>query len=181
MENGVLTYELLKLNYSVLDELKRHAQELVAKVESLKQISLQVEEGNTSWSQSSGWLKAKSDEFNYHSLHPELKGTAFEVLDYLPLKVYRARLMILNPGDTYSVHADPTPRVHIPLFTNPGACLVFVDEDKRTEVHLPADGRVLWVDTRNKHTAVNLGTEPRIHIVATVKDTEDSKEPVTRI
>ena len=77
------------------------------------------------------------------------------------LKMYRSRVMIMKPKECYSYHVDPTPRIHIPLVTNPDCFFVIEDEVKR----IPADGNYYYVDTTRKHTCVNASFENRIHIV----------------
>ena len=71
--------------------------------------------------------------------------------------------MLLEPRTSLSWHRDPEPRLHIPVFTNPGAHLVISHRLK----HLPADGSVWFTDTRKYHTVFNGGEENRIHLVAT--------------
>ena len=72
-------------------------------------------------------------------------------------------MLLLEPRNSLSWHRDPEPRLHIPIFTNPGAHVVIDDTLK----HLPADGSVWFTDTRNYHTVFNGGEENRIHLVAT--------------
>jgi hypothetical protein len=106
------------------------------------------------------------DESKYTEFVEEFKGTYFEtVYKYLSrtYKLGRFRLLLLEPRTSLSWHRDPEPRIHIPIFTNPGAHLCIDDKLK----HLPADGRVWFTDTRNYHTVFNGGEENRIHLVAT--------------
>ena len=106
------------------------------------------------------------DESQYLEFVEDFKGTYFEEV-YNELskkhKLGRVRLLLLEPRNSLSWHRDPEPRLHIPIFTNPGAHVVVDDRVK----HLPADGGVWFTDTRNYHTVFNGGEENRIHLVAT--------------
>ena len=106
------------------------------------------------------------DESQYLEFVEDFKGTYFEEV-YNELskkhKLGRVRLLLLEPRNSLSWHRDPEPRLHIPIFTNPGAHVVVDDRVK----HLPADGGVWFTDTRNYHTVFNGGEENRIHLAAT--------------
>ena len=107
------------------------------------------------------------DESKYTEFVEEFKNTYFkEVYDQLS-KIYklgRVRLLLKEPRSTLSWHRDPEPRLHIPIYTNPGSIMV-VDEVAK---HMPADGSV-WITNNTKyHNAFNGGEENRIHLVACV-------------
>jgi len=112
------------------------------------------------------------DESQYLEFVEDFKGTYFEEV-YNELskkhKLGRVRLLLLEPRNSLSWHRDPEPRLHIPIFTNPGAHVVVDDRVK----HLPADGGVWFTDTRNYHTVFNGGEENRIHLVATYLGEKD--------
>ena len=121
---------------------------------------------------SSGKEKVRAKKINeaaYTEFVDDLKDTYFkEVYDELSkkYKLGRVRLLLKEPRSTLSWHRDPEPRLHIPIYTNPGAIMVI---DKRAE-HMPADGSV-WVTNNIKyHNAFNGGEENRIHLVACVLD-----------
>ena len=79
-------------------------------------------------------------------------------------KLGRTRLLLKEPRSTLSWHRDPEPRLHIPIYTNPGAIMV-VDKVAK---HMPADGSV-WITNNTKyHNAFNGGEENRVHLVACV-------------
>jgi len=107
------------------------------------------------------------DESAYTELVPEFKNTYFkEVIDVLSTKykLGRIRILLKEPRSTLSWHRDPEPRLHIPIFTNPG-CLMVIDSVAK---HMPADGSV-WITNNTKyHNAFNGGEESRIHLVACV-------------
>ena len=91
-----------------------------------------------------------------------------EVYDELSkkYKLGRTRLLLKEPRSTLSWHRDPEPRLHIPIYTNPGAIMVV---DKVAQ-HMPADGSV-WITNNTKyHNFFNGGEENRVHLVACVLD-----------
>ena len=111
--------------------------------------------------------ESKIDESKYTEFVDEFKNTYFkEVYDQLTkkFKLGRMRLLLKEPRSTLSWHRDPEARLHIPIYTNPGAIMV-VDQVAK---HMPADGSV-WVTNNTKyHNAFNGGEENRVHLVACV-------------
>ena len=109
----------------------------------------------------------KIDEHKYTEFVDDFKNTYFkEVYDQLTkkYKLGRMRLLLKEPRSTLSWHRDPEPRLHIPIYTNPGAIMV-VDNIAK---HMPADGSV-WITNNTKyHNAFNGGEENRVHLVACV-------------
>ncbi len=111
--------------------------------------------------------ESKIDEHKYTEFVDDFKNTYFkEVYDQLKknYKLGRMRLLLKEPRSTLSWHRDPEPRLHIPIYTNPGAIMV-VDSVAK---HMPADGSV-WITNNTKyHNAFNGGEENRVHLVACV-------------
>jgi hypothetical protein len=109
------------------------------------------------------------EEIEYSEFINDFKNTYFEeVYDELKkrYKLGRVRLLLKEPRSTLSWHRDPEPRLHIPIYTNPG-CLMVID---KVAHHMPADGSV-WVTNNIKyHNAFNGGEENRVHLVACVLD-----------
>ena len=109
----------------------------------------------------------KIEESKYTEFVDEFKNTYFkEVYDQLTkkYKLGRMRLLLKEPRSTLSWHRDPEPRLHIPIYTNPGAIMVVDNVAK----HMPADGSV-WITNNTKyHNAFNGGEENRVHLVACV-------------
>ena len=109
----------------------------------------------------------KIDEYKYTEFVDDFKNTYFkEVYDQLTkkYKLGRMRLLLKEPRSTLSWHRDPEPRLHIPIYTNPGAIMVVDNVAK----HMPADGSV-WITNNTKyHNAFNGGEENRVHLVACV-------------
>ena len=111
--------------------------------------------------------ESKIDEHKYTEFVDDFKNTYFkEVYDQLTkkYKLGRMRLLLKEPRSTLSWHRDPEPRLHIPIYTNPGAIMVVDNVAK----HMPADGSV-WITNNTKyHNAFNGGEENRVHLVASV-------------
>ncbi len=109
----------------------------------------------------------KIDEHKYTEFVDDFKNTYFkEVYNQLTkkYKLGRMRLLLKEPRSTLSWHRDPEPRLHIPIYTNPGAIMVVDNVAK----HMPADGSV-WITNNTKyHNAFNGGEENRVHLVACV-------------
>ena len=109
------------------------------------------------------------EEEKYTEFVKDFEHTYFkEVYDVLTkrYKLGRMRLLLKEPRSTLSWHRDPEPRLHIPIYTNPGAIMVV---DKVAQ-HMPADGSV-WITNNTKyHNAFNGGEENRVHLVACVLD-----------
>ena len=109
----------------------------------------------------------KIEESKYTEFVDEFKNTYFkEVYDQLTkkYKLGRMRLLLKEPRSTLSWHRDPEPRLHIPIYTNPGAIMV-VDHVAK---HMPADGSV-WITNNTKyHNAFNGGEENIVHLFACV-------------
>ena len=106
------------------------------------------------------------DEKKYTEFVKDFKNTYFEEIYNKLSEKYilgRFRLLLLEPRKSLSWHRDPEPRLHIPVFTNPGAHLCI----DNTLKHLPADGSVWFANTRKYHTVFNGGEENRVHLVAT--------------
>jgi hypothetical protein len=89
---------------------------------------------------------------------------------YNNFKVYRARLLTMHPRTGYSIHIDQTPCIHIAINTHRQARFIFTNPPALR--HIPADGHVWWVDTRQEHSAMNGSLEPRIHFVACLDNTD---------
>tara|TARA_Y100000590_G_scaffold194012_1_gene220435 strand:+ start:1944 stop:2534 length:591 start_codon:yes stop_codon:yes gene_type:complete len=111
----------------------------------------------------------KIDESKYSEFIKDFKNTYFkEVYDELSkrYKLGRVRLLLKEPRSTLSWHRDPEPRLHIPIYTNPG-CLMVIDKIAH---HMPADGSVWITNNLKYHNAFNGGEENRVHLVACVLD-----------
>jgi len=90
-----------------------------------------------------------------------------ELIDILRSKfdVYRGRFMLMKYKTCLSMHVDQSPRLHIPIITNPDCFMVINDTVCRLQ-----SGKTYIVDTRLPHTAINAGKKDRLHLVFCVND-----------
>lgn len=90
-----------------------------------------------------------------------------EVIDGLrrDFGAYRGRFMLMRFKTCLSMHRDYSPRLHVPIITNPDCFMVVDDQVCR----LPSGASYL-VDTRLPHTAINSGKKDRLHLVFCVSD-----------
>jgi len=131
-----------------------------------KQAGLQYasEEEENLWAAGTGSLTGLKDpELQFKNLNPLLHGTIFEqiIQEY---RLVRTRFMWVNPMNCYSIHRDLSPRIHVPIITNPECYFMF---KQGSDVHLEnlLSGTVYWVDTRIPHTFLNCSNEPRLHLI----------------
>jgi hypothetical protein len=127
-----------------------------------KQAGLQYRDEEPHWTSAVG--KSPGDELSYNKLNPFFKDTIFEEL-IIKHKLYRTRLMWVNPYACYSIHKDETPRIHIPLITNSECFFVF----RHGSISNLKQGSIFWVDTRMPHTFMNCSEAPRLHLVGVVE------------
>ena len=88
------------------------------------------------------------------------------------LKLYKTRITTLNPRECYTWHRDLFPRVHIPVVSDTFKCFMIVQSrfnpNDPGEIHRMPVGESYYIDTTKHHTAINGGTEDRIHLMGTV-------------
>lgn len=136
------------------------------------QLAIQTNSSNQiNWQSGIGKSEAKTPawEHGFCHLQPNLKGSVFEdYLEWINVPVYRTRIMLSRPKSSYSIHRDYSPRLHLPLITNDQCYFVF--KDPAEFIHMPADGRTYWVDTRREHTFMNGSVDNRLHLVMIVKE-----------
>jgi hypothetical protein len=127
-----------------------------------KQTGLQYKITEDAWTSAVG--KSSGKELECTELNPFFKGTIFEtIIEKYNLK--RTRLMWIDPKSCYSLHFDESPRIHIPLITNPECYFLFYPG---IMCHLPINS-VWWVNTKLKHTFLNCSDYPRLHLVGIVE------------
>jgi len=126
-----------------------------------KQAGLQYRDLTNLWDCGDG--QNKGSKLSYINLNPFCKDTIFEEL-INQYRLIRTRLMIIGPYSCYSMHKDSTPRIHIPIITNPDCYFVF---KQGIIQHLPV-GSVYWTDTTQLHTFMNCSDKPRLHLVGVV-------------
>lgn len=127
-----------------------------------RQAGLQYKDNEDPWTSAVG--RSAGQESTYTNLNPFFKDTIFEEL-INQYNLTRTRLMWVDPYACYSIHKDETPRVHIPLITNPQCYFVF---QSGRIIHLNKK-LVWWVDTRKAHTFMNCSDFPRLHLVGAVE------------
>jgi len=91
------------------------------------------------------------------------KNTYFEhVINQIQKQyhVYRGRFMLSQHKTCLTYHTDPSPRLHIPIYTNDDCMMIIEDQ----VVRLPF-GQTYVVDTTLKHTALNASKHKRTHLV----------------
>ena len=126
-----------------------------------KQVGLQFKDLEDPWASAVG--TSKGDELAYINLNPFFKDTVFEEV-INKYNLIRTRLMWVSPMTCYSMHKDTTPRVHIPMITNPDCYFIF---KQGIIQHMPV-GSVYWTNTVNLHTFMNCSTKPRLHLIGVV-------------
>jgi hypothetical protein len=127
-----------------------------------KQAGLQYRNNEDFWASAVGM--SKGNELSYNKLNPIFENTIFEsIINKYNLK--RTRLMWVDPFRCYTMHIDTTPRIHIPLITNPECYFLFKDD---CPYHLEK-GSVYWVDTKFRHTFINCSKDQRLHLVGIIE------------
>ncbi len=122
--------------------------------------------------------KPQLDERNYNVPGDNAKGMLLEILNSFKAKFTRVRLAVLMPGFEGKPHIDYNTdysiRVHIPIFTNLDSTFNYItDGTKVTTAHMPADGKMWYVNTGYTHYVANKGAAPRLHLVANLESQED--------
>lgn len=149
--------------HPILDEYNRLEKDIQwTDYGNKKQTGLQFKDAEDPWDSSVG--KSKGDELSYTNLNTFFKETIFEEV-INKYNLIRTRLMWVSPMTCYSMHTDSTPRIHIPIITNPECYFVFKNG---TIQHMPA-GLVYWADTTQYHTFMNCSNMPRLHLVGVVE------------
>ena len=130
-----------------------------------KQAGLQyADEEENLWATGTGKLAGLvNPEHQYKNLNPLLRGTIFQDI-IEKYKLVRTRFMWVNGMSCYSLHRDLSPRIHVPIITNPECYFVLKRGSEGLIEHLPA-GKVYWTDTRIHHTFMNCSLEPRLHLI----------------
>jgi len=77
----------------------------------------------------------------------------------------RGRFMLMMHKTCLTVHADPSPRLHIPIYTNDNCMMIFGEK----VIKLPF-GKTYYVDTTIPHTALNASKDPRVHLIFSVEE-----------
>lgn len=158
---GDIDIDLVLKQYSMIEEQIQW----VEMYPHHKQAGLQyAEETENFWAGGTGKLRGLvNPEQQYKNLNPLLQGTIFEDI-INQYKLVRTRFMWVNSMSCYSMHRDLSPRIHVPIITNPECYFVMKTGSEGLIEHLPA-GKVYWTDTRIHHTFMNCSPEPRLHLI----------------
>lgn len=150
------------------DKLVEEINQLVNSVGfSNNQIILQgLDQGKDEWSLGTGSIEEldEQDEKKYQYINTSIENSEISKI-IKKYRAYRSRIMIMNSRKCYSVHKDPTPRIHIPLITNDQCWMIWPTEPFCVKLK---PGFVYWTNTTKEHTFINGGLEDRIHIVMCV-------------
>lgn len=93
------------------------------------------------------------------------KGTYLEqYLKEIPFSFGRVRVMQIKPKQCYTFHIDNNFRYHLAIDSNPDSFIVF-KEPNHQMINIPADGYLYQMNGFYKHSAMNGGDKPRIHLV----------------
>lgn len=109
-------------------------------------------------------LYNRAAEYEFNQIHERFINTEIEkiVKDF---KLFRTRFILVKGKTCYSFHADPTWRLHVPIFTDKD-CVFYFPEHKE-HYHLES-GKVYLVNTTEKHTFINGSDIIRWHLVGCV-------------
>lgn len=101
--------------------------------------------------------------YNPWRIKEDFKKTAWaDILLSLSFPVGEARIIILEPGNTYQVHADIDDRYHLNLQSESS---YLIDLEKEELHKLNLDGIWYLMDAGRLHTATNFGRSFRIQLV----------------
>lgn len=102
------------------------------------------------------------DETLYCNLHKSIEHTEIAKI-IKKYNGYRARIMFLEPRKCYSVHADYSPRIHIPIETNDQCWMLWPHDNHCTR--MPVE-YAYFTDTSKPHTFLNGSlNKGRIHLI----------------
>ena len=107
--------------------------------------------------------KPRGDFFyDPHILDEQYKGTEIEkVLDLIPMHG-EARVIVMEPGQSYSAHADVDDRWHLTLDADESYLVDLKNEKMYKSI---ADGTLYLMDSGSLHPASNYGYKPRYQLV----------------
>jgi len=150
----------------LLEYYSRVEQEMVwSDFGNKRQVGLQYRPGEDPWTSAVG--RSSGNELACTELNPFFKDTIVEDI-IIKFKLVKSRFMWVTPMTCYSMHRDETPRVHIPMITNPNCYFVFKLPFNNIIQHMPA-GAVFWTNTVEPHTFMNCSERARLHLVGGVE------------
>jgi hypothetical protein len=100
-----------------------------------------------------------------------------QVLDTLPMSIGQARIIKMEPGDSYMAHADIDNRWHLNLT---GEQAYLIDLDNRVMHECVRDNHWAYMDAGRIHAATNYGSVSRLQLVVR-EPLRRSRQPVDLI
>ena len=100
-----------------------------------------------------------------------------QVLDTLPMTIGQARIIKLEPGDSYQAHADIDNRWHLNLT---GEQAYLIDLDNRVMHDCVRDNHWAYMDASHIHAATNYGSIPRLQLVVR-EPLKRSRQPINLV
>jgi hypothetical protein len=151
--------------------LKNEVQNLLAELayENNQIICQSCIENDNNWYTGIGSIEELEikEERSYKFINESLKDTQIEKL-IKKHNGFRTRIMVMPPRQCYSIHADPTPRIHIPIITNDQCWMVWPTKSSCFQLK---EGNVYWTNTKIPHTFINGSKdESRVHIVMCIDE-----------
>jgi hypothetical protein len=127
------------------------------------QVILQSLTDNEEWHTGVGALEEleEKDELKYAIINHSIEHTEIAKI-IQKYQGFRARIMRMDSRRCYSVHKDPTARIHIPIETNDQCWMVWPYNNLCASM---PTGNIYFVDTTKSHTFLNAGLDPRIHLM----------------
>lgn len=97
-----------------------------------------------------------------------------QVLDTMPMSIGQARIIKLEPGESYMAHADIDNRWHLNLT---GEQAYLIDLDNKVMHECVRDNRWAYMDASCIHAATNYGSIPRLQLVVR-EPLRNSRQPI---
>lgn len=97
-----------------------------------------------------------------------------QVIDSLPMTIGQARIIKMEPGESYMAHADIDNRWHLNLT---GEQAYLIDLDEKIMYECERDNRWAYMDASRIHAATNYGSVPRLQLVVR-EPLRRSREPI---
>jgi hypothetical protein len=110
-------------------------------------------------------LNESNGDFFYDSwkIKDLYKDTIWQhVLDTLPMSIGQARIIKMEPGESYMAHADIDNRWHLNLT---GEQAYLIDLDEKIMYECVRDNHWSYMDASCIHAATNYGSIPRLQLV----------------
>lgn len=125
----------------------------------------------------------EADELNYGVRNHLVTGPLEDVLNLFSSSVTRVRLAYLKGHFDIKPHVDYDPsyitRFHIPLITNSKSLIYAERKTDVVGIHLPADGKIYFLNSGLKHWVRNDGDAGRLHLIVDVHGQSELEKLIT--